>query len=219
MGMNGPGLTPTVEPEKPATWKVGGATILSFVALLYLIETWDYFHNQELNADGIQPWRVDGLWGILWAPLLHSGWDHLNGNAPFALVLGFLMTLIGMSRFIYATAMVWILGGLGTWLIGNIGSATETNHIGASGLIFGWLTFLIVFGFFTRKAWQIVVGVVVLFIYGGILWGALPGTYGVSWQGHLCGGIAGVFAAYVLAGPERKARALRKSGSAPRLTV
>jgi membrane associated rhomboid family serine protease len=94
----------------------------------------------------------------------------------------------------------------------------ETNHIGASGLIFGWLTFLIVFGFFTRKAWQIIVGIVVLFIYGGVLLGALPGTFGVSWQGHLCGGIAGVFAAYLLSGPERKAREKRKTGTAPQLS-
>ena len=71
------------------------------------------------------------------------------------------------------------------------GVVVETNHIGASGLIFGWLTFLIVFGFFTRKIWEIVVGVIVLFIYGSILLGVLPGTFGVSWQGHLCGAIAG----------------------------
>jgi membrane associated rhomboid family serine protease len=212
-------VAPTTQPRKRPEWMVGGVTIVSFVALLYVIEAWDYVHNQELNADGIRPLEADGLWGILWAPLLHANWEHLNGNAGFALVLGFLMTLIGMSRFIFATAIVWILGGLGTWLIGNIGSDYETNHIGASGLIFGWLTFLIVFGFFTRKAWQIVVGVVVLFIYGGVLLGALPGTFGVSWQGHLCGGIAGVFAAYVLSGPERKARARRRSGSAPQFSV
>jgi membrane associated rhomboid family serine protease len=212
-------VAPTNQPRKRPEWMVGGVTIVSFIALLYVIEAWDYVHNQELNADGIRPLEADGLWGILWAPLLHANWEHLNGNAGFALVLGFLMTLIGMSRFIFATAIVWILGGLGTWLIGNIGSDYETNHIGASGLIFGWLTFLIVFGFFTRKAWQIVVGVVVLFIYGGVLLGALPGTFGVSWQGHLCGGIAGVFAAYVLSGPERKARARRRSGSAPQFSV
>ena len=73
------------------------------------------------------------------------------------------------------------------------------------------------FGFFTRQAWQIVVGVVVFCVYGGVLWGALPGTFGVSWQGHLCGGIAGVIAAYVLSGPERKARETRKAGTAPQL--
>ena len=74
------------------------------------------------------------------------------------------------------------------------------------------------FGFFTRHVWQIVVGVVVLFIYGGVLFGALPGTFGVSWQGHLCGGIAGVFAAYLVSGPERKAARETQAGAVPRLS-
>ena len=132
------------------------------------------------------------------------------------------MTLAGMSRFIFATAIIWILGGFGTWLVGNVGAhcpyvgvTCETNHIGASGLIFGWLAFLIVFGFFTRTVWEISVGVVVLFIYGGVLLGVVPGTPGVSWQGHLCGAIAGVIAAYLLSGPERKAREARKRGAPP----
>ena len=88
----------------------------------------------------------------------------------------------------------------------------EPNIIGASGLIFGWLTFLIVFGFFTRTIWQIVVGALVLVYYGTVLLGALPqvGCTGISWQGHLCGAIVGVLAAYLLSGPERKARQLRK---------
>src|ERR1700759_2724350 len=209
MGMNGPGYpSPTGTPKKRPTWMVGGATIVSFVALLYIIEIWDNLSGHRLEDNGIRPLETDGLEGIIFAPLLHANWGHLIANTGPALVLGFLVTLAGLSRFIYATAIVWILGGLGTWLIGNIGAppGVETNHIGASGLIFGWLTFLIVFGFFTHKVWQIVVGVVGLFIYGGVLLGALPGTFGVSWQGHLCGGIAGVFAAYVLAGPERKAR-------------
>lgn len=191
---------------------VGGATIITFVALLYLIEAWDQVTGEHLENNGIRPLETDGLTGILFAPLLHANWGHLAANTVPALVLGFLVTLAGMSRFIWATVIIWIFGGFGTWLIGNIGAPAgmETNHIGASGLIFGWLTFLIVFGFFTRHAWQIVTGIVVLFVYGGILWGALPGTFGVSWQGHLCGGIAGVVAAYLLAGPERKAREKRK---------
>jgi membrane associated rhomboid family serine protease len=214
MGMTGPGLPATTEPKKPAPWKVGGVTILSFVALLYLIEAWDALHHQELNGDGILPRERDGLTGILWAPLLHANWQHLISNTGPALVLGFLVTLAGMSRFIFATAIVWILGGFGTWLIGSPGST-----IGASGLIFGWLTFLIVYGFFTRKVWQIVVGVLVLIYYGTVFLGILPGTPGVSWQGHLCGAIAGVFAAYLLSGPERKAREARKRGPAnPHLT-
>ena len=222
MGMSGgtAGYTPAPQKKERPARVIGGATIVSFVALLYVIEAWDAVNHQELNGDGIRPLESDGLWGIIWAPLLHANWEHLIANTGPALVLGFLVTLAGMSRFIYATAIVWILGGFGTWLIGNIGAppGVETNHIGASGLIFGWLTFLIVFGFFTRKAWQIIVGIVVLFIYGGVLLGALPGTFGVSWQGHLCGGIAGVFAAYLLSGPERKAREKRKTGTAPQLS-
>ncbi|MDR3662197.1 MAG: rhomboid family intramembrane serine protease [Mycobacterium sp.] len=204
-------------PKPPAPWKVGGVTILSFVALLYLIEGWDSLHHQELNADGIRPLETDGLWGILWAPLLHANWEHLAANTGPALVLGFLVTLAGLGRFLAATLIIWIGGGLGTWLIGNIGSppGVESVHIGASGLIFGWLTFLLVFGFFTRRVWQIVVGIVVLFIYGGVLWGALPGTFGVSWQGHLCGGVVGVFAAYLLSSPERQARERRKHSTLP----
>lgn len=224
MGMTGPTgypASPAPRQKRPA-WIVGGATIVSFVLLLYLVELFDSLTGHRLDDNGIRPLETDGLWGVVWAPLLHANWQHLIANTGPALVLGFLMTLAGLSRFIYATAIVWVLGGLGTWLIGNVGvhcpyvsAQCETNHIGASGLIFGWLTFLLVFGFFTRKVWEIVVGVVVLFVYGGILLGVLPGTFGVSWQGHLCGAVAGVVAAYVLSSPERKARELRRSRTAP----
>ncbi len=211
------------QPNKRPAWLVGGLTVVSFVALLYVIEAYDSVTGHQLDRNGIRPLETDGLSGILFAPLLHSNWEHLVANTGPALVLGFLMTLAGLSRFIFATAIIWIVGGFGTWLIGNIGAPTyngvvvETNHIGASGLIFGWLTFLIVFGFFTRKVWEIVVGVVVLFIYGSILLGVLPGTFGVSWQGHLCGAAAGVLAAYLLSGPERKSRALRRPVRPPQL--
>ena len=213
------------QPKKRPPWMVGGLTILSFVALLYVIEAYDSVTGHRLDSNGIRPLETDGLTGILFAPLLHSNWEHLVANTGPALVLGFLMTLAGLSRFIFATAIIWILGGLGTWLIGNIGAPTyygtvvETNHIGASGLIFGWLTFLIVFGFFTRKIWEIVTGVVVLFIYGSILLGVLPGTFGVSWQGHLCRALAGLVAAYLLSGPERKSRALRRPVRPPSLNT
>jgi len=202
-------LTPTSSRPQPlATWKVGAVTIVGFVGLLYLIEAWDSLHHQELDQDGIRPLETDGLSGILWAPLLHANWAHLFANTGPALVLGFLVTLCGFGRFVLATAIIWLGGGLGTWLIGNIGAprGVESVHIGASGLIFGWLTFLIVFGFFTRRAWQILVGLAVLVVYGGVLWGMLPGTFGVSWQAHTCGAIAGVCAAYLVSAPERQQR-------------
>ncbi|OBA77321.1 rhomboid family intramembrane serine protease [Mycobacterium sp. 1554424.7] len=189
---------------------VGGATILTFVALLYLVELIDQLMGGRLDSNGIRPLTTDGLWGIIFAPVLHANWQHLMANTVPLLVLGFLMTLAGLARFVWATAIVWIVGGFGTWLIGNMGSACgPTDHIGASGLIFGWLTFLLVFGIFVRRFWDIVIGLVVLFAYGGVLLGAMPVLHqcgGVSWQGHLSGAVAGVVAAYVLSAPERKAR-------------
>ena len=186
-GPSGSGYLPGPQPqsEKPPTWKVGGATILTFVALLYVIELLDILSGHRLDRHGIRPLEVDGLWGILFAPLLHADWGHLIANTVPALVLGFLVTMTGMSRFVWATAIVWILGGFGTWL--------------------------------TRHVWQIVASLVVFFVYGGILWGAMPilnQCGGVSWQGHLCGAIAGVVAAYWLSAPERGARQRRKLGPA-----
>lgn len=219
MGMStGAPRTPARQPKKRSGWVVGGATIVSFLALLYIAELVDQLSDHQLDRNGIRPLETDGLWGIIFAPLLHASWQHLMANTVPALVLGFLVTLAGLSRFLWATAIIWIVGGFGTWLIGNMGSPCgETDHIGASGLIFGWLTFLLVFGFFTRSGWQIAIGILVLIVYGSVLWGAVPVLNvcgGVSWQGHLCGGIAGVLAAYWLSSPERKAHGVRRRGSA-----
>ncbi|MBO0865297.1 MAG: rhomboid family intramembrane serine protease [Mycobacterium sp.] len=225
MGMSRAGhpVPPAQQPKKRSTFAVGVATIVSFVALLYVMELVDQLSGHQLDRNGIRPLETDGLWGIIFAPLLHASWQHLMANTGPALILGFLVALAGLSRFVWATAIVWIVGGFGTWLIGNVGSSCgETDHIGASGLIFGWLTFLLVFGFFIRSAWQIVLGIVVLFFYGGVLWGAVPVLNmcgGVSWQAHLCGGIAGVLAAYLLSGPERKARELRRGSPRRSLTT
>lgn len=205
-------MTVTSPSESRSTWKVGGITIVSFVALLWGTEVVDQLSGHRLDRNGIRPLEADGLWGVLFAPLLHANWAHLIANTGPALVLGFLVTLAGLSRFVFATAIIWIVGGLGTWLIGNLGSVCgPTDHIGASGLIFGWLTFLLVFGFFIRSLWQVVIGIVVLILYGGVLWGAVPVLAmcgGVSWQGHLCGAVAGVLAASLLSGPERRKRAV-----------
>jgi membrane associated rhomboid family serine protease len=223
MGMTqGHPRTPATQTKKRPAWMVGGATILTFVALLYLVELIDQLTNHSLDVNGIRPGQTDGLWGIVFAPVLHANWQHLAANTVPLLVLGFLVTLAGMSRFVWATAIIWILGGFGTWLIGNVGSSCgPTDHIGASGLIFGYLAFLLVFGIFVRKFWDIVIGLVVLLLYGGVLLGAMPVLHqcgGVSWQGHLSGAVAGVVAAYLLSTPERKAREKKKAGTrSPRL--
>jgi membrane associated rhomboid family serine protease len=173
--------------------------IASFTAVLYVSEAVDTARNGALDDDGIIPRTVDGLDGVLWAPLLHGGWSHLLTNTVPLLVLGFLAMAGGFGQFVAVTATIWIVGGLGTWLTGGEG----TVHIGASGLIFGWLTFLLVRGFFARSFGQIVMAVALFMFYGSALLGVLPGQPGISWQGHLFGALGGLLAARMVASADR----------------
>jgi membrane associated rhomboid family serine protease len=202
-------------PEKSDTfaaikqlWVRAGIMIAGFVGLLYGIEGVDTLDNNQLDRAGIEPRTADGLWGILWAPVLHAGWPHLIGNTLPVLVLGFLALLAGIGRGLAATAIIWVVAGIGTWLTGASGSV----HLGASVLVFGWLTFLISRGWFARNITQIIVGLVVLAIYGSALWGVLPGQPGISWQGHLFGAMGGVLAGWVFSGDERRHRREDRAG-------
>jgi len=170
-------------------------TTTSFVGLLYAVEALDTAASGRLDQHGVHPRDVGGLDGIVFAPVLHGGWAHLAGNTAPLLVLGFLLALSGVRTWVQVTAIVWVVGGAGVWLLGG----TDTNHIGASGLVFGWLAYLIVRGVFNRSLPQIAMGVVVFAVYGGVLWGALPGRPGVSWESHLFGAAAGALAAWLLA--------------------
>ena len=169
-------------------------SIGSFVALLWVIEIVDTILGHRLDGFGVRPWRLDGLDGILFAPLLHANWAHLVSNSGPLLVLGFVGMLWGRAAWWKATAVIWLTSGVGVWLTGVPGSL----HIGASGVVFGWITFLVLRGVFTRKFLQIVVGVLVLLGYGGVLWGVFPSQVGVSWQAHLFGAVGGVIAAVML---------------------
>lgn len=175
------------------------ATIGGFVVVLWLVEVVDTVLGHRLDGYGVRPRTDNGLLGIVLAPLLHGGWGHLIGNSVPLLLLGFVILLSGLRRWLIVTAIVWVVGGAGTWLTG----APNSVHLGASGLVFGWFTYLIVVGFFARRVSQIVVGVLLFLAYGGLLWGVLPGQPGISWQGHLFGAVGGVVAAWLVAGRER----------------
>lgn len=178
-------------PERPVRSAV---VVFLLAAALYLIELVDQVLPADLDQNGILPRSVDGLDGILWAPLLHSGWDHLAANSLPFLVLGWLVMSGGIGSFIGLTAVIWIIGGLGTWLVGAPGA-----HVGASGVIFGWMVYLLVRGFFQRSFGQILVAVVLFFYWGGMLWGVVPGQPGISWEGHLFGAVGGLLAAWLVA--------------------
>jgi membrane associated rhomboid family serine protease len=121
------------------------------------------------------------------------------------LVLGFLILLGGVRRWLAVTAIVWLVGGAGVWLTG----AESSVHIGASVLAFGWLAHLLLRGLFSRSVRQIILGLVLLLLYGGLLVGVLPGQPGVSWQGHLFGAVGGGIAAWWFGQRDREQRASR----------
>jgi membrane associated rhomboid family serine protease len=177
-------------------------TMLVFTGVLYVTEAVDQSTGERLNDDGIVPRTIDGLDGILWAPLLHGSWAHLLANTVPFLVFGFLAMAGGIRQFVLVTATIWLLGGLGVWLVGPPDSST----IGASGLIFGWLVFLLARGFFAHSLKQIALAVVLFLFWGGILWGVLPTQPYISWQAHLFGALAGLLAAWLVASADRRAR-------------
>jgi membrane associated rhomboid family serine protease len=163
-----------------------------FTLLLYLIELLDVILPADLDRFGIEPRSLAGLDGIVWAPLLHHGWAHLLANTLPVLILGFLAMSGGLGQWIAVTATIWVLSGVGVWLSGT------GVTVGASGVAFGWLAFLLVRGIFTRSFAQLAVAVALFLYWGSMLLGVLPGNPGVSWQGHLFGAAAGVLAAWLV---------------------
>jgi membrane associated rhomboid family serine protease len=200
-----PRRTARVFPRNP----VGSALfMILFTAGLYVVEAFDAVTGGALDQQyGIEPLEVDGLDGVLFAPLLHGSLAHLLGNTVPFLVFGFLAMAGGFRQFVVVTATIWILSGIGVWLTGDIGMppGAESVHIGASGVIFGWLVFLLTRGFFARSALQILMAVGLFLVWGGILLGVLPGQPGVSWQAHLFGALAGLLAARMVARADRAA--------------
>lgn len=172
----------------------------SFVAIFWILEILDQFvFHHTLDGYGIRPHSLIGLRGILFAPFLHGGFGHLIANTVPFLILGWLAMIQETSDFWIVTIITMIVGGVGTWMLG----APNSIHIGASSLIFGYLGFLLLRGYFQRNIASILLSLVVGFLYGGLIWGVLPTQPGISWQGHLFGFLGGVLSAKLIAKEKR----------------
>lgn len=176
------------------TGLTGVVPVLALAAAMWLAEVVDSLPGTSFDRLGIRPRNPDGLVGIAFAPFLHAGFAHLLANTGAFLVLGALVAWT-TGRFLPATLGIALFGGLGTWLLGQ----PYTVHIGASGLVYGYAAFLVAWGVLTRRLLSVVVAAAVVVVYGGIVWGMLPGQPGVSWLGHLCGAATGVAMAWWLA--------------------
>ena len=179
--------------------------LVGLVLLAWLIEVVDFIvPGRWLDSHGIVPRTLFGLEGILFAPFLHAGFAHLAANTVPFLTLGFLVILRGLATFVGVTLSVMLLGGLGVWVFGPGNTVT----IGASGVIFGYIGYLLGRGYFERRLDAILIALVVAVVYGGALWGVLPGDPRISWQGHLFSFLAGVATAWMLQGSRASARAV-----------
>jgi membrane associated rhomboid family serine protease len=182
------------EAERSAA-RDGLLIVAGLVAVMWTLEAFDAVVGHRLDQYGIQPRDEDGLAGIAAAPFLHDGFGHLAANTvPFA-AMGFVIALKGALRLLAVAGIVMLVGGAGTWLVAPAG----TTHIGASGIVFGFATYLLSRGLFNRNALEIAIGVVVAVVWGGALLGGLMPQEGISWQGHLFGAVGGVVAARMLA--------------------
>lgn len=169
--------------------------LVVLVGLMWLSEVIDTVTNGALDQYGIISREPRGLIGILTAPFLHLGFGHLVSNTLPLVTLGALIAVSGAARLFAVTAIVTVIGGFGTWLI----SPPNTITIGASGLVFGYASYLILRGLFNRRLGQVLLGIIVVMVWGSALFSGLLPQDGISWQGHLFGGIAGALAAWVLA--------------------
>lgn len=164
-----------------------------FAAIAWGLEILDSLvAGGKLDALGIKPRTWGGLKGIVMAPFLHSGFGHLVGNTIPFFILGFLVLASGRGRFAAVSITAIVVSGAGVWLLGG----ENTVHLGASGLIFGYLGYLLFRGYFERSLTALGVAIVVGIFYGGMLFGLLPGMRGISWLGHVFGFLGGALAAW-----------------------
>ena len=153
------------------------------------------FFGDRLDYFGVIPRRIIGLRGVILSPFLHADFAHLLANTlPFA-ILGWFVMLQETSDFFLVTLCSALFSGIGVWLFAQPNSIT----VGASGIIFGYLGFLMLRGIFQRNIPSIALSLLVFFLYGGMIWGVLPSNPHISWLAHLFGFIGGVWAAKMVA--------------------
>jgi membrane associated rhomboid family serine protease len=166
---------------------------LGFVALLWIIELLSLAVDLGPEDFGVRPRQLAGLPGILFAPLVHGGFAHLFANSLPLLVLGTAMLYLYPSAALRVLPAVYLGPGVAVWLFARGGV-----HVGASGLVYGLVSYIFVAGLIRRDRRAIAASLLVCFMYGALVWGVLPIEPGVSWETHLAAAVIGVALAIAL---------------------
>lgn len=179
----------------PRSWIGAIVLMCGFAALLWAVQAIDLAVDYRLLRFGIRPRSVDGLWGIVTQPFLHHDAAQMARDTLPVILIGWVVMLAGLRSWFVVTSLVVVLGGLLTWLIGPSGALI----VGASGMVFGWMGYLLARALFSRRLKWILVAVAVLFFYGTLLAGLFASLHSnVSWQANVGGFVAGVVAGAVL---------------------
>lgn len=166
--------------------------LAGLIVLLWLLEAVDQlFYREQLDFFGIEPRTLIGLRNLFFAPFLHKGFSHLLANTLPFLILGWFVLLRGVGEFVAVSLTALIVSGGGVWLFGM----PRTVHVGLSGIIFGYLGFLLLRGYWERSSIAIILALLAGLLYGSMIWGILPLQPNVSWLGHLFGLLGGGLAA------------------------
>jgi membrane associated rhomboid family serine protease len=200
-----PGTEPPFDPQ---SWS-GALIVMSGVgALLWIVQIVNATDSYRLDRFGLRPRAVNGLWGVVTEPFLHASYGHMFSNTVPLVLIGWVLLLSGLRTWLTVTAIVVVVGGALTWLV----APGNEVIVGASGMIFGWLGYLLARAYFSRRVKWIVVAVLVLFFFGTLLFGLFPTLHSdVSWQAHVCGFVAGVGAGALLHPRGGETRTLRRS--------
>ena len=184
-------MTTTVTGSLATTFKAQATVLGGMLAAMWLVFFASALSGGALIGLGVIPRTLIGLRGILFAPFIHGSMQHLLANSIPFLIPGWLVMLRDSRHFTSVTIAAMIGSGMVAWFFGAPGSV----HIGASGVIFGYLGFLIVSGWYVRSLASVALSVFVTVVWGSLIMGVMPGAPGISWQAHLGGFIAGVLTA------------------------
>ena len=164
---------------------------LQFVLVLWVIHFVQFFTTLDFGFLGIYPREIFGLRGVVLAPLIHGDFHHLFSNS-LPLIFSSVMILMFYKRVaVRAMIMIYALTGLSVWAFGR-----SVFHIGASGVVYGYIAFIFGSGIFRFNIKSIVLALIVTFLYSGYIVGVLPNQEGISWESHLLGALVGLFTAY-----------------------
>ena len=173
-----------------------GLGVVWVVSLCALADQSVFYHL------ALTPRRLDGLPGVIGMPFVHGSLWHLVANTLSLIPLAAIVLFRGARYYVVVVAWITVGGGLAVWLF-----AREAIHVGASGVVFGLVGFLIVRGLYERALTSLLVSLAVVLLYGGTIWGIVPQGGGVSWEAHLFGLLAGAVTARVFVGRDERGRA------------